>query len=72
MMWGYGWGSSGVNVIAMVLLWSLIGTGIVWIVRGRFATRDEQHDSARRLLDERFAAGEITAEDYESRRRVLR
>lgn len=72
MMWGYGWGSSWVNVVFMVLLWSLMGTGIVWLVRSGFATRGERHDSARRLLDERFATGEITAEDYESRRRVLR
>jgi uncharacterized membrane protein len=72
MMWGYGWGSSGVDLVFMVLLWSLIGTGIFWLVRGGFATRDERHDSTRRILDERFATGEITAEDYGSCRRVLR
>ncbi len=72
MMWGYGWGSSWVNVAFMMLVWAALGTGVVWFVRGGFATRGERRDSARRLLDERFATGEITAEDYESRRRVLR
>ena len=72
MMWGYGWGNSWVDLVFMVVLWSLIGTGIFWLVRGGFATRDERYDSARRILDERFATGEITAEEYESRRRVLR
>ena len=56
----------------MVLLWSVIGAGIVWLVRGISGPRDERHNSVRRILDERFANGEITAEDYESRRRVLR
>ncbi len=62
----------GVGMVLMVVLWTLIGTGIYWLVRSGFATRDERGQSARRVLDERFANGEITVEDYESRRRVLR
>ena len=72
MMWGYGWGFSSVSWVFMMLLWLLVGVGIFWLVRGMTGPRDERDDSARRMLDQRFAAGEITAEDYESRRRVLR
>lgn len=72
MMWGYGWGFSWVGWIFMLLMWFLIVAGVIWLVRGVFDPRDAGYHCARRILDERFAAGEITAEEYESRRRYLR
>lgn len=49
------------------LFWTaLIGLGIVLAVRlGR------REDSAKRILDERLAKGEIDAEEYRSRRALL-
>jgi putative membrane protein len=72
MMWGYSWGFSWMGWALMVSLWLLLGSGFVWLVRARSEPRNESQNNARRVLDERFAAGEITASDYESRRRILR
>ena len=58
--------------------WWGVGTLLFWaavIVVGvlvvRRAGRSETEDSARRILDERFARGEIDAEERSARRRVL-
>ena len=60
--WGYGW-------FLMVTFWVLFVVGLVWLV----TTLARGSDSgARRILDECFAAGELTPEEYEQRRRALR
>jgi uncharacterized membrane protein len=41
-------------------------------VRGLAGSRDDRRSDAHRILDERFASGEISAEEYEARRRALR
>jgi putative membrane protein len=61
-MSGFGW-------IAMLVWWALVVAVIVWLVRAATATRTTP--TARQLLDQRFAAGEINAEEYQERRRVL-
>ena len=61
MMWGM-W-------IGGLLFWgALLGFG-VWAIR-RFTDRPRATD-ARRILEERFARGEIDAEEFERRARVL-
>lgn len=76
---GYGYdGFGGLGMfLAMLLFWvPLIGLG-VWLVSR--VTRSDRppaaptvvSDSARGILDRRFAAGEITAEEYTEMRRVL-
>ena len=68
MMWGYG--MSGFGWFVMVAWWALVVAAIVWLVRS-VAGQPEARGSARRLLDERFAAGELSVEEYQQRRRVL-
>jgi putative membrane protein len=71
MMWwgsGYGW-------IWMTLVWVLVIGVVVWAV-ARITARDGAHgraepDSARRILDERFARGEIDEDEYRRRRDQL-
>ena len=60
--WGYGW-------FLMLTFWALFLIGIVWLVTTLTRGND---NGARRILDERFAAGELTPEEYEQRRRALR
>lgn len=59
-------------MFGMVLFWVLIVMGIVWLARGAptgpTGTRTE---TPLQLLDRRFAAGEITADEYSERREVL-
>lgn len=85
-MMGYGWNGGGWGwdtwvfmVVMMVLFWSAIIAAVVMIVRygrerpgaGRPAP-GEGMDGARRVLDERFARGEIDADEYTKRRDLLR
>ncbi len=77
MMWNNGWGGGEwvAMSIMMVAFWSIVVVAIVLLVR---ATRSDSHPSptptgadARRILDERFARGEIEAEEYTRRRDLL-
>jgi putative membrane protein len=67
MMWwgsGYGW-------IWMLLSWVVIIGLVVWAVTvfgGRDARGRHGPPSARHILDERFARGEIDEEEYRRRR----
>jgi putative membrane protein len=72
MMWGGGWEAQWPGWIFMIVVLALLIGGIAWLVRAAGAPRGDDHGSARRLLDERFAAGEIDAGEYEQRRRALR
>ena len=70
MMWEpWGWGMWLGSVVFLVL----IAIGIVMLVR--WASRDGLGGRApdpRRILDERFARGEIDEEEYQRRRSVLK
>lgn len=66
--WGWGWGWP--MMVFMLLWWLLLAAGILWLVRVANRPSDTSQ-RARQILDERFAAGEITPEEYEARRRVL-
>ena len=68
MMWWYG--MSGFGWFVMAAWWALVIAGIVWLVRSVGGHPDDR-GSARRLLDERFAAGELSVEEYQQRRRTL-
>jgi putative membrane protein len=68
MMWGYG--LDGFGWFVMVMWWVLVVAWIVWLVRSA-ARQPDGRGSARRLLDERFAAGELSVEEYQQRRCTL-
>lgn len=79
--YGYVHGGLGM-VLAMLLIWlPLIGLGIWLIARVTRAdarptsqaptASQHQVDSARAILDRRFANGEIPAETYTEMRRIL-
>lgn len=72
MMYGAGWGMSWGGWIFMIMLLVLLAGGITWLVRGVSGSREDDRHSARRILDERFAAGQIGADEYEKRRQALR
>lgn len=73
MMWGGG--MSWFGWIFMTGFWVLAILAIVWLARTAVGSsgsdRESGRDRARRTLDERFAAGELSVEEYEERRRVL-
>lgn len=70
MMSGFGFGWFG--WLFMLAVWVLFVAGVVWLVRTLAFTASGSDQSARRTLDERFARGELSPEEYEQRRRALR
>ena len=75
MMWGWGWGWGWlVGMVGMVAFWGVVVWAIVMLVRqpdtkpatGPAPARPED------ILAERFARGEIGAEEYAQRRDILR
>lgn len=81
MMWGYGWDMGWMwlfmplTLIAIVLLvWLLVRLFTGGLVRGGRDGAPGPFSSAsraRQILDERFARGELTAEQYREQVQVL-
>lgn len=57
--------------IVMVAFWIAVIVLVVWAVRSAATTGRPDPDQALRILDERFARGEIDQQEYEERRRIL-
>jgi len=76
---GWGWGGWLAMSLMMLIVWGSIVAVVVLLVRGTGGayraptpTPGEAGDQALRILDERFARGEIDAEEYRTRRDLLR
>ncbi|SDE66732.1 SHOCT domain-containing protein [Ruegeria marina] len=73
MGWGHG---HGYGMIFGPVLWlivlGLVVAGVIWLV-GRFDSHPAQRGNTSALaeLDMRFARGEIDADDYASRKKLL-
>ena len=76
---GWGPGSWIAMGLTMLAFWGLIAALVVYAVHS-LGRRPTQHlsapsapaDQAQRVLDERFACGEIDTDEYNHRRDVLR
>ena len=75
MMWGYGQGSMWIWGILLLLGIALLVVLAVRVFAGGIGSRGGQDgpraSAARQILDERFARGELTAEQYREQLRVL-
>jgi putative membrane protein len=63
--------------IWMILFWTLVVLGIIWVVRelaGRHhrGAQGAESDDALAILDRRFAEGAISTEEYRERREILK
>ncbi|HVK20465.1 MAG TPA: SHOCT domain-containing protein [Actinokineospora sp.] len=67
--YGMGWFGVAMAVVTMVVFWGGLVTVAVVLVR-RFG-KPHAAGSARTILDERYARGEIDAEEYQARRTSL-
>ena len=72
MMWHSSWSAAQwlVMGIGMLVFWSVVVAGVWWLVAGRRDTA-APGAQARQLLDERLARGDITPEEYRTRRDLL-
>jgi len=72
--YGMGWGAWMVMGIGAIVFWAVV----VWIIRSLLPGRNLRQDAAvtgpdpLALLKERLARGEVTPEEYEQRRRLLK
>ncbi len=67
MMWA-GW---GMHWTWMVLFWGVALGLIAWAVVRLAPTADRREDAAHRILDERYARGELDEDEYRRRRSEL-
>ena len=70
--WGWGWMVGG--WIMMLVFWGLVIAGIVVLVRvltSRSVPGHPSHDSAVEIIRLRYAAGEVTKEQFEEMKRTL-
>ena len=66
---GFGFGIPG---LGMILVWVLIIVAVVVLMRAAASGGSRGGGrTARELLDERFARGEIERQEYEEKRRLL-
>ncbi|KQI70868.1 putative membrane protein [Loktanella sp. PT4BL] len=71
MNWSFGMGMMFGPVLWLIVL-GLVVAGVIWFVRGTHQGVAQQDGSkARAELDLRFAKGEIDADDYAARKKLL-
>jgi putative membrane protein len=79
-MWmgDWSWGGWTAMVVTMVLFWTLVAVVALLVIRSLReggdmpSGRRDPLPSPEHILEERFARGEIDAEEFDHRRRVLR
>ena len=77
MMWNDGMGWTGWLVMALTAMafWALVVVAVVALFRDNRPDVKQAPtgaDDARRILDQRFARGEIDADEYQARQVMLR
>lgn len=61
----------------MIFFWIVVIVGIVWLVKAlggsnfQFPTQSKGEQSAREILDQRYARGELDHEEYENMKKDL-
>ena len=70
MMGGFGMGFGIFGLFFMLVFWGLLILGAVWVVKALFGNNpphqgNDRLQSPREILDQRYARGEITREQYE-------
>ena len=71
---GMGWGGWLLMVLLMVAFWGLVVYAVVALFRGDGAGSSSETGrpaDPRRILDERFARGEIQLDEYQARKKAL-
>ncbi|MBC6445847.1 SHOCT domain-containing protein [Actinokineospora xionganensis] len=66
---GMGWLGALMMIVAMIVFWGGLITVAILVIRHFGKHRTDS--GARAILDERFARGEIDAEEYRARRSTL-
>ena len=65
MMWGFGW----LGFVWMALFWVGVILLVAWAIRRPDDDTRRSGNRAMDILEERFALGEVNADEFEARRR---
>lgn len=75
MMWGPGWNNWWAGLLMMAVFWGVLVAIVFFLLRSLSSRSDRDGNArpseARAILEERFARGEISEEEFEKRRQVL-
>jgi putative membrane protein len=76
-VWGMHDGDVGVGwmivmALGMVLFWGLVIVAVVWLLREAIGHGRDRTGDPLAILDRRLAAGELSVEEYEQRKKTLR
>jgi putative membrane protein len=72
MGFGFGFGGTWLGALLMLLFWVGVILMVIWAIRALFpAQRQSERDVALEVLRRRYAAGEISAAEYEQALRTL-
>lgn len=69
--WMMGGMMGGWGMLTMLLFWIGLILLIVWLVRAVTAAGSQNAPTARELLDQRYARGEVTRKEYEQIKKDL-
>lgn len=75
MHWNGDFGMGFGGGIFMILFWVLLILGVVYLVKmllGGGSAAEKRNESAREVLEKRFARGEISKEEFEDALETLR
>jgi len=75
MHWGGDFGMGFGGGIFMILFWVLIFLGIIYVgkmIMGGGSETDKPHETAREVLEKRFARGEMSREEFEEAINILK
>lgn len=67
----------GFGGFGMIFFWIIVIVGIVWLVQAlggsniQFPKQSKGEQSAREILDQRYARGELDREEYENMKKDL-
>lgn len=74
----YGWHDGGWGIVWMIASWALLVAIVLWVARSLDRTSSSRSDAskdrpdAERILEERFARGDISEQELADKRRILR
>ncbi|MDA1330489.1 MAG: SHOCT domain-containing protein [Chloroflexi bacterium] len=66
MFHGFGYGMGLWGGVAMLLFWAAIVALGVWFTKSLASPSTDKGNSARAILDERYAQGELSREEYQA------
>ncbi|KUO52668.1 MAG: hypothetical protein APF76_14350 [Desulfitibacter sp. BRH_c19] len=70
-MFGYGFEYGWLGMFLSMLVWVFLFLGVILLVT-KIINKGDNKKSALNILDEKFASGEITEEEYKHKRDVLK